>query len=349
MNYKELVDKLDSNKVKGLLLELGADEVQETNSFLLTNTICHNARDGSFKLYYYKNTHLFYCYTECGPMSIFTFLKHYYETRNIDYDWYSDIYEVARNCSASGLIRENFGVEPHQFLKDKYAPIIRTQSLPTYPKGILDVFQKCYPAQWLEEGISKSAMDKYNILFSSSQNKIIIPHYDVNGNLVGIRGRALNEWEVENIGKYMPVQIEQKWYSHRLSLNLYGLNHTKANIQKYGIAFIMEGEKSILKLEDFDTPNCGAAICGSNFNKYQLNLLMRECNPKEICLCLDNEEKPHHEDYFNKLYGICKKYNKYATFSFIYDDSGLTRKKDSPVDQGEAVFLKLLAKRRIIK
>lgn len=56
----------------------------------------------------------------------------------------------------------------------------------------------------------------------------------MNGNLVGIRGRALSEWEVENVGKYMPVQIEQKWYSHRLSLNLYGLNHTKVNIQNMG-------------------------------------------------------------------------------------------------------------------
>ena len=40
-------------------------------------------------------------------------------------------------------------------------------------------------------------MDKYNIRFSPTQNKIIIPHYDINGRLVGIRGRALNIEEVE--------------------------------------------------------------------------------------------------------------------------------------------------------
>ena len=349
MNYKELADNLDTSRVKDLLLALGAEDVQETASFLLTNTICHNTHDGSFKLYYYKNTHLFYCYTECGPMSIFTFLKHYYEARNIDYDWYFDIYEVVRSCSISEPLQERFGVEQHDLLRDRYSPIVRTQNLPVYPEGVLDVFQKCYPAQWLEEGISKEAMDKYNILFSISQNKIIIPHYDVNGNLVGIRGRALDEYEAETYGKYMPVQIEQKWYTHRLSLNLYGLNKTKENIKQHGFALIFEGEKSIYKLEDFNFPNCGVAICGSNFNKYQLNLLMHECAPKEICLCLDNEEKPNEEEYFNKLYNICKKYNNYATFSFIYDDINLTLKKDSPVDQGEAVFLELLSRRRHVK
>ena len=76
-------------------------------------------------------------------------------------------------------------------------------------------------------------MDKFNIRYSTTQNKIIIPHYNADGQLVGIRGRALNEWEVENVGKYMPVQIEGKWYSHPLSLNLYGLNFNKEDIKKF--------------------------------------------------------------------------------------------------------------------
>lgn len=350
MDYKQIIESLEEEKIIKLMYSLGADRHEDKGDFIIFPTICHNesAADASMKLYYYKDNKFFMCYTEDGGMSIFKFLEHYYQTRGIEFNWYNDVLQVVLNCTPTKTID---GFEPIHYdkLKDKFRKREIRKDLPIYSKKVLDVFVKRYPFEWLTDGITKQAMDKFGIKFSISQNKIIIPHFDVNNNLIGIRGRALNDWEVENVGKYMPVQIEQKWYSHRLSLNLYGLNHTKANIQKYGIAFIMEGEKSILKLEDFDTPNCGAAICGSNFNKYQLNLLMRECNPKEICLCLDNEEKPHHEDYFNKLYGICKKYNKYATFSFIYDDSGLTRKKDSPVDQGEAVFLKLLAKRRIIK
>jgi hypothetical protein len=50
------------------------------------------------------------------------------------------------------------------------------------------------------DGITRAAMDKYNIRFSISQNKIIIPHYNVFGQLVGIRGRALNHGRLKISG-----------------------------------------------------------------------------------------------------------------------------------------------------
>ena len=348
IDYEKLTANLDKNKVIELVKKMGADHIIERENCFITNTICHNIDNGSEKLYYYYDTHIFYCYTECSAMSVFTFLKHYYETRNIEYDWYTDIILVVKNCSPSSTI-ENFGIEKYEKLKDKFKRIERKVDLPTYPAGVLDVFQKIYPVQWMEEGISKNALDKFNILFSSSQNKIIIPHYNVNGNLVGIRGRALNEWEVENLGKYMPVQIENKWYNHKLSLNLYGLNVTKENIKKSGYVYLFEGEKSILKMEDVDEPNCSAAICGSNLNKFQIDILMKECNPKEVILCLDREEKDNEEKYYNKLRSICLKYKNYADFSFIYDDKGLTHMKDSPIDCGKEIFYKLRNKRRKVK
>ena len=192
-------------------------------------------------------------------------------------------------------------------------------------------------------------MDKYNILFSISQNKIIIPHYDVNNRLVGIRGRALDEWEIENIGKYAPIKVEQTWYRHPLSLNLYGLNINKENIKKSGICFVCEAEKSVLQADSFSLPNCCVAICGSNFNKYALKILLKECSPQEIVLCLDNEEKPGEEKYFNKLYSICEKYKNYCNFSFVYDRRKLTKYKDSPTDCGEEIFKELVSRRIRVK
>ena len=108
------------------------------------------------------------------------------------------------------------------------------------------------------------------------KNKIIIPHYNINGELVGIRGRALNEWEVENVGKYMPVKLENKWYSHPLSLNLYGLNITKENIKKTGVCYIFESEKSVMQCDSFQMDNCAVAVCGSQLNKWQIKILMKE-------------------------------------------------------------------------
>ena len=346
MDYNEIISNLDVDSVVSMMEKLGAENHIDRGTHIIFPTICHNidASEASMKLYFYKDTKLFVCYTECGNMSIFKFLRHYYETRGIEYDWYTDIYMVVRDCSSFTGI-DGFVVERYKSLKDRYDVKRKERELPEFSANVLDCFVKTYPQEWLDDGISKAAMDKFDISYSISQNKIIIPHYDVNGRLVGIRGRALNEWEIENIGKYTPIRIEQTWYKHPLSMNLYGLNVTQNNIRSRGICFLVESEKAVMQMDSFSFPNCSAAVCGSNFNKYQLNILMKHCCPTEIVLCFDQEELPGEEKYFNKLYDICKKYGQYCNFSFIYDREGLLNLKDSPTDKGEEVFLKLLEKR----
>ncbi len=350
MDYKQIIDNLDINSIVELMKKLGADRYEEKEKFFIFPTICHNinSAEASMKLYLYKDTKLFVCYTSCSTMSIFKFLKTYYETRQIEYDWFEDIYNVVLNCG-NFRPKEGFDTIQYQSLKERYQIKKKTVELQQYPSGILDMFMKNYPVEWLNDGISRRAMDKYNIKYSVSQNKIIIPHYDINNNLIGIRGRALNEWEIENIGKYMPIQIEKKWYTHPLSLNLYGLNHTKENIKKYGICYIGEAEKFCLQSESFSFPNCSCAVCGSQFNKYQLDILMKNCQPKEIVICFDKEEKDKEDKYFFKLYNLCKKYINYCKMSFIYDTENLLKLKESPTDCGENIFKKLLEKRIIVK
>lgn len=347
MDYERIMEGLDVSSVISLMEKLGADRHVDKGTHIIFPTICHNTdtSEASMKLYFYKNNKFFYCYTECGGMSIFKFLKHYYETRQIEYDWYQDIYEVVRDCSNFKGV-DGFVVEKYKSLREHYDVKRKEIELPTYSANVLDCFVKRYPPEWLEDGISEEAMDAFDIRYSISQNKIIIPHYDIDSRLVGIRGRALNEWEVENIGKYAPIQMEGTWYKHPLSMNLYGLNMTHSDIRLTGLCFVFESEKSVLQMESFSSiPNCAVAVCGSNFNKYQLNLLMKKCFPREIVLCFDKEEKPGEEKYFNKLWNICKKYGNYCNFSFIYDREDLLDLKDSPTDRGEEVFLKLLDKR----
>lgn len=349
IDYQNIIENLQTEQVKNLLIELGADVIEKDN-YLMCSTICHNEdpAQASKKLYYYKDTHLFYCYTECGPLNIFKFLKHYYDTRSIEYDWYQDILQVVLNCSASSLIHKN--VNAYQSQRSDYEQQKIRKDLPTFSKGLLDCFVKRYPIEWINDHISREAMDKYDIRYSISQNKIIIPHFDVSENLVGIRGRALDEWEVENVGKYMPVQIEGKWYSHPLSLNLYGLNFNKNEIKKYGIAYVFESEKSVLQFESFSTlHNCAVASCGSSLNKYQVDLLVRFCQPREIVICYDNEELKGESKYFDKLWNMCEKYKNYCNMSFIYDRENLTPSKASPSDCGEEIFKKLLNERIKIK
>lgn len=348
IDYKSIVENLKPEEVANLMMRLGAEHIEFGDGYFATNTICHNedASEASLKLYFYYNTKIFNCYTECGTMSIFKFLKHYYDTRGIIYDWYEDIYKVVLDCSS---------YDPNAHHQSRYIPIRekyekgKLKELDVVSPYLLDCFTKFYPPEWLKDGISKEAMDKFHILYSISQNKIIIPHYNPNGLLIGIRGRALDEWEVENIGKYAPVKIEDTWYSHPLSLNLYGLSETKDNIKKYGICYLFESEKSVLQMESFSIPNCAAAVCGSNFNKFALKQLLKCAHPKEIIICFDNEEKPGEDKYFNKLYKICEKYKTYVNMSFVYDRKGISKLKDSPTDNGQQVFEKLIESRVRVK
>ena len=344
--YEEIIDQLDEEKIKKFLTNLKIPFIEKDNSLILP-TVCHNCdvETASNKLYYYKDTHLFYCYTECGGMNIFRFLENYYKTRDIDYNWFTDIYEKIRLNNGINL---EFVENKYESIRDRFQKDKKDIVLPEFDPNVLDVFTKMYPREWINDRITKKTMDKYNILYSISQHKIIIPHYDVNDRLIGIRGRALSEWEVKNIGKYLPVKVEQTWYSHPLSLNLYGLNKNKENIKQNGYVYIVESEKSVLQLEGYYEENCSVAVCGSSLNKFQLDILMRECQPKEIIICFDKEEEKEENDkYFNKLYLMCSKYKNYSNFSFLYDFDKVLNLKDSPTDKGKGVFEYLLKKGRI--
>lgn len=348
LNYKEIIENLETESVINLLQQLGADRYREEENCVIFPTICHNedAADASMKLYYYKNSKLFVCYSNCETMSIFKFLEHYYDTRGIEYDWVNDVYNVVLNCSSFNIMNMLARRPKYISLREKYGQEYKEYQLPEYNKGVLDTCIRRYPPEWLNEGITREAMDRFNIRYSISQNKIVIPHYDVDGRLVGIRGRALNEWEIENVGKYMPMLFEKTWYKHPLSMNLFGLYENKNNIKKSKICFVAEGEKSVMLAENFGMPNCTVATCGSGgLNKYQLNLLLKHCQPTEIVLCYDKEELSGEDKYFNKLWALCEKYKNYANFSFVYDRQGLLELKDSPFDRGEEVFKQLIERR----
>ena len=85
IDYKGIIDKLNIEAIIELMKNLGAEDYIEKDTYIQFQTICHNEdiTDASHKLYFYKESKLFVCYTECGTMNIFQFLKTYYETRNI--------------------------------------------------------------------------------------------------------------------------------------------------------------------------------------------------------------------------------------------------------------------------
>jgi hypothetical protein len=236
---------------------------------------------------------------------------------------------------------------------DKYKFNTNIPVLDEYPKEMLSYFTKYYHPSWLQDGITKEAMDKFQISFSIAQNKIIIPHFDINGRLVGIRGRALNEEDIA-LGKYKPIKIGETLYTHPLQFNLYGIYEHKEGIKMRRQAIIAEAEKSVLLDQGYygDLSNC-VACCGSNFNKYQISMLTDILGATEIIIALDKEYETCYDEkakkYRAKIEQMCRKFKTQATFSYIWDYDNLLKEKDSPFDRGKEIFEKLFKERIKIK
>ena len=350
----ELQKSLSDQDIITLVTELGADRYENKADCIIFPTICHNsdAAEASMKLYYYKNSHLFHCYTECDhSFNIFTLFEAVYQLQGREYHFSEIIDNVVNktNKTASSFT----GQTKYRSVADKYRRKKRTKELEVFDEGVLSIFSKHYPVEWLAEGITRESMDKYNILYSISRNKIIIPHYDINGNLIGIRGRTLNKEEELMVGKYMPVEIEGKWYSSPLSMNLYGLNLSKEGIKKKRKVIIAEAEKSVLQYDRMFEDNICVATCGSSINKSQIDLLIKNFNLDEIILAFDKEYENYCDEegrkYFAKLEKLCKKYSNYCNFSFIFDKKDLLKKKDSPLDRGKNIFLELYNDRILVR
>lgn len=354
VDLDELKKQLSPSEIISIIKTIIPDiRYEETNSYLIFPTICHNLNpnDSSMKLYYYFNTHLFFCYTECNSsFDIYELLKKILELRDLPSDFNEVFNIITRNTDKISNLIEDTSSEKYQSFLDKFDKKKQKVDFTIYNKDLINFFEDYAYIGWIKEGISIETMNKYNIKFSTSRNQVIIPHYNINGELIGIRGRNLDGIDILR-GKYMPVKIENKFYSHPLSYNLYGLNFTKEQIQKTKTVFIFEGEKSCLICDGwYGDKNISVATCGNKLNKFQINLLLK-LGVQNAVLCYDrmDEKIPPNGEYFNKLYSLCKKYSNYMNFSFIYDRKGILEYKAAPVDGGKEIFEKLLEERVIVK
>lgn len=249
MTLKELNLSLTPEKIVELMKGLGVEEYIDKKDYFIFPTCCHHedANEGSKKLYYYKKDHRFVCYTDCGcSFNIFTLFERRYKLLGIEYNFYKDI--VLKIANGNKIKKKDTGFYSiYESKYDRYKIDKPEINLEVLNPNLLNIYTFAATPEWLNDGISEEVMRLYNIRYCIEQNKIIIPHYDVDNNLIGIRGRALNEEDVA-IGKYMPAQIEGRIYSHPLMYNVYGLNIVKDNIKKYRMAIIAESGNSLLSV-----------------------------------------------------------------------------------------------------
>lgn len=349
MTAQELKSKLTEDDIKKLLELMGATFYYEDDDMWITDTTCHHGTKP--KLYFYKDSMSFHCYTECGQLDIIGVVMGYkgYEQEEFQkaINWISIKLNLDNHVYGFGKQKQ---ISDWEFIKKykknkKVKP--KDKILVPYDKNILNIFQHFYCQSWIEEGISVETMKKYNILYSTWQQKIIIPHYDMNNNLVGVRSRALLPDDIELFGKYTPFKIGNKFYNHSLGLNLFGLNHNINAIQKKRKIMLVEAEKSVFQTDTmFGEDNFTVALCGSNLTDYQKGMILM-LGVREVIIALDKQYQTLDSDECKNWSQhikdkIIDKLSPFVSVSVLWDSTNLLSYKDSPTDKGKETLLKLM-------
>lgn len=366
-NKNEIKEGLSVENIEEILTEFQADPIRKGDT-IVARTICHNnCGCGSHKLYYYSNTGLFKCYTDCGGEAFDVFeltrkvMSREHPKQRDDSNW--------NLPEAIDYIARKFGYSPNVIADDSELDIqkdlhilqnydrikdinIETQQveLKEYDGSFLKNLPRPIIEPWTAEGISKQVMDMRGICYDPLNMGVVIPHFDINNRLIGIRERTLIKEQAERYGKYMPARIGGVMYNHPLSYNLYNLNFSKDNIRRIKKAIVFESEKSCLKYASYFGQNndISVAVCGSSFTNYQVWSLI-QLGIEEIIIAFDHDFTDLNSDVAKReiknLKNIHKKYGAYVKISFIWDKNNLLGYKDSPIDKTPENFLELFKNR----
>ena len=331
----------------------------------ISDTICHNPPgEGSRKLYFYENSDLFKCYTDCD--CAFDIFELTIKVAQIQSNRKMDLNDAVRYLAAKFNIvidlgdTEDLGLTDWQYLiaYDKINDIPTVNQVPQlkeYDKRILEplTINPNYLTPWINDHIKPQILAHAQIGYNFSTDQISIPHFDKDGRFIGLRGRTMIKEDAERFGKYRPMIINKQQYNHSLGLNLYNLYNSKDNIKRVGKAIVFESEKSTLQYQSYFgfENDITVACCGSSVSTQQMKLL-EQVGAKDIIIAFDRQfQKIGDEEFYhlkNNLLKIKAKYGNYFNISFIFDKNMLTNYKDSPTDEGPELFLKLYKERIII-
>lgn len=314
-------------------------------------TICHSG-DG-YNLSFDKESKSFFCFSECqcsySILSLVKKVKGYKTIQALQY--ICRILNIPFNIKAE--------VQKSNTNKYNWKGLLKYVNkgkdyveLKHFDKDIIDCFPKIYHQDWLNYGISEETMNMYNIRWYELRQEIVIPVYDEEGNLVGIRVRNMDE---ENDRKYMPLELlDGTSYKFPTNEIFYGINYNKAEIMKTRTVILVEAEKSVLKARDWlGNKNNTLAIFGSNLGKERVKQLV-EMGVETVIIGIDSdfyevgdEDYVKFEEKIMKMYNMLKPYFK--EIYVIYNNLGFKDcYKFSPYDYTREQYEMLMKNKELI-
>lgn len=345
----KLLDTIPEEVIVELVESVGGVEHRRDEKHIWFSTICHHG--DSDKLCFNRDSKKFYCYTNCGAMGVADFVMQVF---NISL---GEAVVYLQRLLPHGIETSYQSSKEYEELRE-FLDTIRLKDEAFEVKELITHALECFEDNvfyegWIDEGISIETMQEFGIRWDEITKSIIIPHFNIDGKLVGIRTRQIEAVRA----KYMPLTFGGDTYSHPLGMNLYGLNLHKKGIKKSRQALVVESEKSVMKHHTwYGSDSNAVAVCGFNMTSEQRRLLLG-LDVEEVVLAFDHDVPMNvTEDTITEEYErYCEVVNRigqalapYCRVTVLVDEQGLLGMKDSPLDCGQEVFLELMKIRQEI-
>jgi len=230
------------------------------------------------------------------------------------YDYYN-INNEEDNSDELGLLKWLDNIEGNEVEIDhKVKPI---------PETVLNDYELCPNIWFVKDGIKPKIQRLFNIGFDRRSERITLPIYDSIGNLVGVKGRAINKKDEDDKKKYIYLHPTSK------SKILFGLDKTYKDIKKNKEVIIVEAEKGVMQLMSNGINN-SVALGSMDVSDAQLEQIIR-LNATPIFALDKGVTKKH-------LKNIIDRFKLFGKVGVMYDDakSDLLKDKESPADNIEA-------------
>ena len=359
IDVKKLKKSLSLAHHKQIMQALGIPSYSENSTQIVYYTGDKNVDSykGSPKLYFYKDTSIYVGMTAGRsydiislvqtrlallkqPCSFLDACQFILDTTNINPDSISHVKKEGHVYDWSNLER---------FIRvRKYG-----NQLSEYNRNIIDTLPPLYPQAWIDEGISEETMDKYQIRYYERCNQTVIPCFDDEARLVGVRVRNWDKDRVEQ-AKYMPlVTLDGQCYKFNTNQVFYGINYNKPEIERTGKVIIVESEKAVMKLDTYmGRHNIALGMYGSNLGIQRRNQLLK-MGVNTVSYVVDNDFIGQDDEFFEqwreKIRHFIKLWDGFCRVEIVWDNLGLLGPKENATDRTKEVWEQLWENREIIE
>ena len=356
IDVKKLKKSLSLAHHKQIMQALGIPAYSENKEQIIYFSGDKNkdALKGSPKLYFYKDSQIYFGYTSSRSYDIISLVQ----TR---------LTLLGKQCSfidACNFILEKTGLDPTKVYKpinnghvydwsnlEKFIKIRKYGSaLKEYPRLIIDTLPAYFPDSWYDEGISESTMEKYQIRYYERCNQTVIPCFDEEARLIGVRVRNWDEDRVAE-AKYMPlITLDGTCYKFNTNQVFYGINYNRPMIEQTGEVWLGESEKFVLKMDTwYGDKSCALGMYGHQLGIQRRNQLLK-MGVKRVVYVPDcdfiGQDNAFFEDWCKSVRRLCDMFKGYCQVDIVWDDSGeLLGPKENATDKDKATWEKLFDNR----